>query len=458
MSIAMGMRTLIVSDLHLGNGGDYDVFAGAVALPALLDHLAAEPTRVIVNGDSIDFLMNEDPLVLAPASAADQARAIVAAAASAAVLQAFGRVLARGGEVILRLGNHDVELALPEVQAIVRSALGQPPAIAARLAFQLGDMPAILAIGGARILVTHGEHDDPWNRVEYARLTAAEGYRYAAGSALVKQIMNPLTREHGLRFVSLLKPDFHGGALAALGVSPASAKMAFQRASIDIAWQLFRNAGAAHAFADAEEDLGLADRLVTAALDPEETSALEAALGDGPSSFSEADEGEGKGALARARLKLARAGLALYARLHRRVSGPEGDVYFDLTPDAAEWHEAARLAAKYAASAVILGHTHAARWREESGLVFANTGTWTWLMQLPPFDAGLEVWAAFLAELQQNPTLAPDKQRLARTIARFTAVLAEPVAGSGASLSLVAWDGSALRVLSAARVPAASPT
>ena len=31
------MRTLIVSDLHLGNGGEYDVFAGGDALPALLD-------------------------------------------------------------------------------------------------------------------------------------------------------------------------------------------------------------------------------------------------------------------------------------------------------------------------------------------------------------------------------------------------------------------------------------
>jgi metallophosphoesterase superfamily enzyme len=82
--MGMGMRTLIVSDLHLGNGGDYDVFAGGVELPALLDRIAAEPTRVIVNGDGMDFLMNEDPLELHPAIAANQARAIAAAPASAA--------------------------------------------------------------------------------------------------------------------------------------------------------------------------------------------------------------------------------------------------------------------------------------------------------------------------------------------------------------------------------------
>ena len=91
------MRTLIVSDLHLGNGGVYDVFAGGEELPAFLDRLSATPTRVIVNGDGMDFLMNDDPLGIDPERAAQQARAIVAAPASRAVLQAFGRVLARGG-------------------------------------------------------------------------------------------------------------------------------------------------------------------------------------------------------------------------------------------------------------------------------------------------------------------------------------------------------------------------
>src|SRR5262249_51669029 len=158
--------TLIVSDLHLGNGGEYDVFAGGEALPAFLDRHAAAPTRVFVNGDGVDFLMNEDPLALDAERAVQQARAIAAAPESRAVLQA----LARGGEVIVRLGNHDVELSLPAVQAVLRDALGQPPAVAGRLAFQLGDVPAILDVGGARILVTHGEHEDPWNKVDYPKL------------------------------------------------------------------------------------------------------------------------------------------------------------------------------------------------------------------------------------------------------------------------------------------------
>src|SRR5262249_12052663 len=129
------MRTLIVSDLHLGNGGPYDSFAGDEELPALIDLYARSPARILVNGNGVDFLMNDAPLVLDVARAVAEARAIALHRASAAVLSSMGRALAAGGEVVFRLGSHDLELALPEVQAIFRDALGQPSEIAARLAF-----------------------------------------------------------------------------------------------------------------------------------------------------------------------------------------------------------------------------------------------------------------------------------------------------------------------------------
>lgn len=443
------MRTLIISDLHLGNGGEYDVFAGGDALPALLDSMASSPTRVIINGDGVDFLMNEEPLELDAGRAESQARAIAAAPASAAVLRAFGRVLERGGEVIFRLGNHDVELALPGVQGALRGALGQPEAVAARLAFQLGDSPAVLDVGGARVLVTHGEHNDRWNQVNYERLAGVGGYDYAAGSVLVKQLMNPLTREHGMRFVSLLKPDFQGGALTALAVAPAAVKVLFRRASIDIAWQLFRKAGSAVVFNE-DEDLGMAGRLAEAGLDEEETEVLEAALSEGPASFSEEDEG----VLSKASVKIARAGLKLYAGVQRRLSRDAGESYFRLDPTEDEWKDARRLAKKFGAAAVVVGHTHAARWKADADLVFANTGTWIHLMQLPPFDAGDEAWMDFLADLRRNPELVPERQRHARTVERFTAVLLEPQA-TGATLSLVQWSGGELQTLGTASVPRA---
>jgi predicted phosphodiesterase len=384
--------------------------------------------------------------------AVGQAKAIVAAPASAAVLKAFGRVLARGGEVIIRLGNHDIELALPEVQEVLRGALGQPPAVAAKLAFQLGDGPALLDVGGARLLVTHGEHNDKWNQVDYGALAKRDGYKYAAGSVLVKQIMNPMTREHGMRFVNLLKPDFQGGALTALAVTPSIVKGLFQKASISIAWQLFRKAGMGVSFNEEDDqNLGLADRVTEAGLDAEETEALEAILGDGPSSFADDEEG----VLSKARIKLARAGLQLYAGMQRRLSGDVSAHYFTLQPSKDEWADAQRLAKKFNVNAVVIGHTHAARWKEDSGIAFANTGTWIHLMQLPAFDAGDEEWTSFIEELRQNPRMVPAKQKHAKTIERFTAVLVEPRAGGGATMSLVQWKDGAVSTLGSADVPAA---
>jgi UDP-2,3-diacylglucosamine pyrophosphatase LpxH len=450
------MRTLIISDLHLGNGGPYDSFAGEEALPAFIDNLAKEPTRILVNGDGVDFLMNEEPLELDVERAVAQVRAIAAYPGSAAVLASMGRALAAGCEVVFRLGNHDVELALAEVQEVLRGALKQPPEVAARLRFELGDQPAIIEAGGARVLVTHGEHNDPWNRVSHSSykelLAKSREFRFAPGSELVKNLLNRLTFEHGLKFANLLKPDFHGATLAALAVAPTAMKLLFGWSTASILWQLFRKRNEASPFPDEEEDLKLADRVQEAGLTEEEQEALEAVLGDNAGTFAEDDEEDGP--LTRARVKLARTGLNLYAKFHRTVTGRSGETFFALDPTPEEWEEARRLANDFKAGAVIIGHTHAARWGAKDDLLFVNTGTWISLMELPPFDAGNEVWAEFLEELRRNPRLDPAKQKAARTTARFTAALIEESPAGGANVSLVEWLPSGeLKSLGSAPVP-----
>jgi UDP-2,3-diacylglucosamine pyrophosphatase LpxH len=452
------MRTLIISDLHLGNGGPYDVFEGGEALPALLDSLGGPDLGVLVNGDGVDFLMNEDPLELDEARAVAQARAIAANPSSAAVLRAFGRVLARGGAVTIRLGNHDVELAIPAVQAVFREALGVGPEIAARLVFTDGNAPEILEVAGARVLVTHGEQNDDWNRVDYKKLSAMDpSYKYAPGSMLVKQILNLGVSKYGMRFLSLLKPDFQGAVLSAIAVEPTAAKELWKGSSVSMLQQLrHRSKNMAFTFDEgeaegAEPDFGLGDRLEAAGLSTEEEEVLEALLDEGGAlSFSEEDEG----ILARARAKIARAALSAYAGLQRKLTGAEGDAYFELEPTKAEWTEAERLAGKYKVSAVIIGHTHAARWKQDKGLLYANTGTWIGLMRLPSASAPDETWLAYLEELRKNKTLAPEKQKLATIDKRFTGVLVEPHEGGGAALSLVEWAKGELVTLQSARVPA----
>lgn len=441
------MRTLIVSDLHLGNGGEYETFAGGSELTTLLDREAARAgTRVVLNGDCADFLMNDDPLALDPVRAAVQADAICEAPASREVLRAFGRVLAAGGEVVFRQGNHDVELALPEVQARFRAALGQPAGVAARLAFETGEAPAVMEVGGARIVVTHGEHEDEMNRIEYQELldgtrTIVPGmFRYPPGSRLVKALLNPLKKQHRMRYMDLLKPDFRGAVLAALAANPGATKVLLKTASLRIAGGWLANLLTPDPFAGETppDDVDLGE--VLAELRPElseaEARALAEMLGEQDATAGEPIMFGGDDAAARAAGKLLRAALDGYARAHRRLADM-GAPHFELAPSEREWKSARRLADRHAATACIFGHTHAARWRSEEGFTYANTGTWIWLMDLPPRDASVDEWVGFLDELSANPSLDSAKGlRFTKLRSRFTYVLIEPREGGGATIVL----------------------
>lgn len=463
----MIQRTVVLSDLHLGNGGDFDTFAGADALPALLDKLGHEPIRVILNGDTADFLMNEDPLQLDVERAVGQAAAIFSAPATAAVLHSLGRVAARGGEVVVRLGNHDIELALEPVQELFRRSLGQGAEAAARVRFERGDQPALLQVGGARILVTHGEQNDKWNKVDYRNLPGPgshaearpENFTYSPGSRLVKTLMNPLKKRYAMRFADLLKPDFQGAVLTALAVNPLAVKTIFQGSTVTLMWELFRQSLGPTTFdgSAAEADLGLARAIEQAGLTPEELARLQQLLSDqGVYSFSD----EQDAVLDRARRKLGRAGLGYYARLQKSLTGDTGDQYFALAPDPDEWHEAERLATKFGASAVVLGHTHAARFRSELALTFVNTGTWIWLMRLPDATAGEAEWASFLESCRRNPRLDPNKGGAVPLIQRFTGALIDQrgsdANAGGATLSLFQWGAQGITVLGESYLSAAN--
>ncbi len=454
------MRTLILSDVHLGNGRGYDIYAGGSQLPELLAEWAHRDAQVVFNGDTFDFLMNEDPLRLKVSRAVDQARDICRNTDTSAVMRAVGGILAAGGQVAVRVGNHDIELAIPEVQEQLRRALGQPDSVSRRLSFELGEEPRITQVGGARVVVAHGEHCDSWNRIDWKelkkrpRLGRYVGFQYPAGSRLVKKLLNPLKKDFQMRFADLLKPDFQGAALAAVAVNPTAVKLVAQGTSLRILWQLFRTADAAFTFAEDDEeddgDLGLADRVDGCGLTEDEQLALEELLD--PDAMFDFAEGDDDPHLRSAALKLARQGLEAYAKAQARLAGDAGEKYFELAPEQGEWDEAARLARKYRAQAVVLGHTHSARWKQDTGLTYVNSGTWIHLMQLPDAGAGEDAWVDFLRTLRANPALDPARGEAVSTVTRFTGVTLEPHTDGGAKMALIEFKDGASTVLSEGRV------
>jgi UDP-2,3-diacylglucosamine pyrophosphatase LpxH len=450
------VRTLILSDLHLGNGGDYDIFSGSEALPALLDRFVNPPTRVILNGDSMDFLLNEEPLQLDVSRAVQQAEAIATANSTAPALKALGRICAAGGEVLIRMGNHDVELALAEVRDVFRKHLDQPASVAQKMTFERGSEPHLLNVGGTTILITHGEQNDPFNQVDYGHLPGpgapgsaqAKDFQYPAGSLLVKEILNPLKRKRSMRFADLLKPDFQGAVLTALGVDPLAVKFALKGGSLEIIHRALQNLGEV-SFVPGVDEFGITSRLQGAGLAPEEIKALQQQVLGGHDEVSFGLVSDLFGGLC---LKLTRSGLKLYAHAQRQIAGENGTRFFSYEPDESEMKEARRLSNKYTARAVIMGHSHAARWKQTENLLYANTGTWIWLMRLPDEGASDEDWTEFLQDLRDDPKLEGSKNR-ARLEKRFTPVVVEPRAEGGATVSLHTWEPSGeLRTIYATKV------
>ncbi|MCB9549160.1 MAG: hypothetical protein H6706_25435 [Myxococcales bacterium] len=414
------MRTLILGDLHLGDGGPWDLFAGHQALPALLESCTTPPTRVILNGDALDFLRAEARVTgLDPQPAARQAEAIVRRWRP--VFLALGRVLDGGGEVVFRLGSRDAPLALAAVQGVIRRALGDRRGVR----FERGDRPALLRFGTARVLVTHGAHADPLERLDYRRLPedgeSTPFFRLGRGAWLTRNVLHPLL-EQGVALAGLVGPAADRGVLAAAAVAPAAFARVVAERGLRIRWD------DRPAEPDPADLTPVIERLDLDAVDRAELrEALErGGLGTGISAWQ---------------IRALRA----FAEVHGAAEGGA----FDLRPLPDDAREARRLRRIHEADAVVLGHRHAAAFFNDDGLLHVNAGGWLPRLRLPPPDADDARFRDLLELLQADPRLVAGARRLRVPV--FTAALVEPE-GEGAVASLVAWRDGRLQVVEAGGV------
>jgi UDP-2,3-diacylglucosamine pyrophosphatase LpxH len=206
-----------ISDLHIGGPAGAWAFRESAALGWLIDSIAAESTDLeiglLLNGDVFDFLA--EPGAQAFSFNADvMLRRILADANLKPVVTALRKLVATEGRLlIVQIGNHDIELALPAVQEELLRALnaGTRPT-RDRVLFQQDPEGWLCKVAGQSVLAVHGNQSDPWNVVDYEGLRAAAGQRQRggvpdtnAGTTMVLNVINPIKAQYP--FVDLLKPE-----------------------------------------------------------------------------------------------------------------------------------------------------------------------------------------------------------------------------------------------------------
>lgn len=219
-------QVYVISDIHLGGPPGRQIFGSGAALDWLAGTQlrAQEPARqvaLVINGDFVDFLAEPDATHFDPHHAlAKLQRIALEEPEFARVFSALGSfVRTANRHLIINLGNHDIELALPWVRRRLVEILlgtGKGSAEAARRLHLVLDGSGVLCeVGGRSVLCVHGNEVDRWNPVDFERLREiARDLQFGrpvapwipnAGARMVIDVMNEVKKD--FPFVDLLKPE-----------------------------------------------------------------------------------------------------------------------------------------------------------------------------------------------------------------------------------------------------------
>ncbi|AUT74034.1 metallophosphoesterase [Paraburkholderia hospita] len=218
-------RLYVISDLHLGGPPGFQIFGSSNELAGLIRLLAdqdpGDEVALVINGDFVDFLAEENATYFDPHGAIQKLERIALKDDTfRAVFEAFPYFLGKERRrLIVNLGNHDLELALPWVRErlvqILTGGQSAAPGAHSRLYLVFDGAGVLCSVGGRSVLCLHGNEVDRWNPANFEKIReiardvqigrAVEPWIPNAGSKMVIDVMNPVKREYP--FVDLLKPE-----------------------------------------------------------------------------------------------------------------------------------------------------------------------------------------------------------------------------------------------------------
>ena len=213
----------VISDLHMGGETTArQIFDQGPLLAAWIASLttkknADKDIALVINGDMVDFLAEEGATHFDPAGAVRKLERIVGDASFKPVWNALQDFVSKPRrQLIVTMGNHDLELSLPWVRDSLLKILSKDDdAARGRITLQLDGRGFRCRVGGSTVYCVHGNDVDPWNLTDYEHLRRlgrdlwqgldVEPWIPNAGTQLVIDVMNAVKRK--FPFVDLLKPE-----------------------------------------------------------------------------------------------------------------------------------------------------------------------------------------------------------------------------------------------------------
>jgi UDP-2,3-diacylglucosamine pyrophosphatase LpxH len=411
-------RVFVISDLHLG--GDPAMMSRPQWLGEFIDSLPArlkvdESLELIINGDFVDFLaiapfadFTSDPI-----EAVKKLSIVTNAPSSfAVVFDALARHVTAHHQLVIIVGNHDLELALPAVQDALCERLLAPTGT-----LRFIDDGRAYRIGN--VLIEHGNtydgaNDNDWNGVRHlasvqtrARMPHTD-VQTSAGSKIVHKIVNELKPRYP--FLPTIQPEGQLLVLLMLEFEPEL------RSDIAKIAQLFRGQKLAEKLPKKGKTAIAATGSGEAELD-EELRELFASnytlLHSAKQPISSGSDwlnswrNNQKDGLA----YMLKHGLPIPTeRLNRIRLGMKKIVDADQSDlihgDAQQYGVEAERMLKMipGLQVVVMGHTHLPRIRHYGDAVYINTGTWIDRFRIPPEvlnDATCQALIPFLRQLLQ---------------------------------------------------------
>jgi len=404
-------RIVVLSDLHLAPPGRLATFHATGELADMLARELRDGTTLVLAGDTFDLLQVEQhPGVIDLLGAASRVRTCLDGFASTtggrAVLNALRTALQNGTRCVVIPGNHDPETRHPEVELVLRQALGldsDDP----RLTVHRRGVPWNHRVGDWDVLVGHGNRRDPFNDIDVDEIRSAidggaESYPLPPGSRLVVDGLNAYKLAHSatdprhFHFIDAFKPEVPAVPLLMLYLDPELAcskvlptlGMEGSRALVRALRGRLRKGGTLRAHTEGNGASGAVTDCLAGALTDSERLAPDAtvrALEDALENVRRDRTPAASGMLAHGN-----AGGGFRPLLRAAVYALSSDGAHFRTDEVGAGVDAPIISEHLPPGCprrvVVAGHTHAAREIHVDGdseRVYLNTGTWSDLLRLP---------------------------------------------------------------------------